>query len=196
MPRAAYFTKETIVENGLEIVREHGAEALTARALSKKLECSISPIFTVFENMDEIRKEVFKAAVKLFSDYIADVTDYMPAFKEFGLRLIRFSKEETFLFQMLFLGKEFHYDTLKEAKACMKGLEVAFNISEEQTEFIFRHIWPFACGLALLSTQNPEEYSEETISQMISNQFSSLMMLTKSGAKVENIKPTKRESAQ
>ena len=62
MPRTAFFSKEIIVEKALELVRSKGSEALSARNLSKALNCSISPLFTVFENMEEIRIAVKKAA--------------------------------------------------------------------------------------------------------------------------------------
>ena len=102
MPRSAFFSKETIAAAGLEIIRNQGVEALTARALSKQLGCSLSPIFTVFKDMDEIHTAVRQAAAALFADYVKDVLDYQPAFKEYGMRLVRFAKEEQNIFQLFF----------------------------------------------------------------------------------------------
>ncbi len=99
MPRSAFFSKETIAAAGLEIVRRQGVTVLTARALSKQLGCSLSPIFTVFKDMDEIRITVRQAAADLFSDYVKDVLDYQPAFKENGMRLILFAKEQQIFLQ-------------------------------------------------------------------------------------------------
>ena len=65
MPRAAFFTKETITAAGLEIVRAEGEDSLTARALSKALHCSSSPIFTVYEGMDKIKEDVRTAGQSL-----------------------------------------------------------------------------------------------------------------------------------
>ena len=65
MPRAAFFTKETITAAGLEIVRAGGEDSLTARALSKALHCSSSPIFTVYEGMDKIKEDVRTAGQSL-----------------------------------------------------------------------------------------------------------------------------------
>lgn len=65
MPRSAFFSKEAIAAAGLEIIRKQGVEALTARALSKQLGCSLSPIFTVFKDMDEIQTAVRQAASAL-----------------------------------------------------------------------------------------------------------------------------------
>ena len=47
MPPKAKFSKEQITEAGLQIVREKGADSLTARALGEKLGSSSCPVFTV-----------------------------------------------------------------------------------------------------------------------------------------------------
>ena len=54
MPPKAKFTKDDIIQAGLDIVKENGMDALTARALGSKLGSSSRPIFTVFQNMEEV----------------------------------------------------------------------------------------------------------------------------------------------
>ena len=73
MPRSAFFSKKTIAEAGLEVVRRQGISALTARALGKQLGCSLSPIFTVFKDMNEIQTAVRQAASALFADYLKGI---------------------------------------------------------------------------------------------------------------------------
>ena len=70
MPPKAKFTKEQIIAAGLDIIRVEGLENLSARAIGKKLGSSACPIFTVFENMDEVQAEVKKAAAALYGEYI------------------------------------------------------------------------------------------------------------------------------
>lgn len=62
MPRQALFTKEEMVAKALQIVRENGVEALSARSLGAALGSSSRPIFTVFRNMEEVEVEVRTAA--------------------------------------------------------------------------------------------------------------------------------------
>ena len=54
MPPKAKFTKEQITHVALELVRADGISGLTARTLASKLGSSSCPIFTVFENMEEV----------------------------------------------------------------------------------------------------------------------------------------------
>ena len=48
MPPKAKFTKEEIAEQALNIIKEEGAAALTARSLGERLGTSSRPIFTAF----------------------------------------------------------------------------------------------------------------------------------------------------
>lgn len=192
MSKRAQHTKETIVSTCIDIIRAEGADALSARSICKKLGCSVAPLFWAFGNMDELMCEVRNEAQKLFTDHVADSIEYVPAFKEFGMRLIRFSREDPNLFHYLFLEKDSDNGF---AESIAAGLLVQnashFGLTPEQSHFIWQHIWPFACGLALLSNKNPEQYSEDMVSQMLSSQFQALVMLAKSDIKVDNITPTK-----
>ena len=190
MPRSAFFSKETIAAAGLEIIRQQGVEALTARALGKQLGCSLSPIFTVFKDMDEIQIAVRQAAAALFADYVKDVIDYQPAFKEYGLRLIRFAKEEQNIFQ-LFLerGNSLLDNAPAAALNCLDEIKDSYQMTEDQVLTLYRQLWAFTCGIAVLATQSPEDYPEELISEMISTQFLSTLSFLKSGRKVLNVTP-------
>ena len=52
MPPKPKFTKEEIVTAALNITREKGIDAVTAREIAAKLGSSARPIFTVFRNMN------------------------------------------------------------------------------------------------------------------------------------------------
>ena len=190
MPRSAFFSKETIAEAGLEVIRRHGVDALTARALGKQLGCSLSPIFTVFKDMDEIRLAVRRAAADLFADYIKDVQDYQPAFKEYGMMLIRFAKQEQNIFQ-LFLerGNSLLDNAPVMALKCLDEIKESYQLTDSQIQILYRQLWAFTCGIAVLATQSPEDYPEEMISGMISTQFISTLSFLKSGRGMVNVIP-------
>ena len=103
MPPKPKFTREEIVGTALDLVREKGIEALTARELGAKLGSSARPIFTVFRNMEELTNEVRKAAKREYDEYVSTAFEYTPSFKEFGIRMISFATEEPRLFRFLFM---------------------------------------------------------------------------------------------
>lgn len=64
--------------------------------------------------------------------------NYEPAFKEFGIRLIRFSREEPNLFHFLFMEKGTSSELAhKIAHECLKQTAASFDLTPEQAEQIF-----------------------------------------------------------
>ena len=57
MPPPCKFTKEEIIQASLNLVRESGVGAITARTLGARLGASSKPIFSIFENMEEVVTE-------------------------------------------------------------------------------------------------------------------------------------------
>ena len=193
MPRKAFFSKQEIIDKALEILRQQGPEAISARSLCKALGCSVSPLFTVYKNMDELFSDLHAAAEKLFENYMADVSDYQPAFKEFGMRLVKFSREEPQLFHYLFLDKNSESIVAdRKARECLQNIEGEYDLSEKQGLELYFQMWVFACGLSALCNKNPQKYSDSDISYLLSLQFSSVLTFLKSGREVLDITPIKR----
>ena len=193
MPRNALLTKEAVTAAGLAIVRREGQNALTARALSRELGCSLSPIFTVFKDMDEIQVSVKKAAEDFFADFMKDVNEFEPAFKEFGLRLVRSAKQDGNLFDMLFLSRGGRSDIAGQiAQRSLMDIQQNYDLTDSQASMIFKQMWPVATGIASLCVHRPMAFSEEETGQILSNHFSGMMWLIKSGQQVINIVPKRR----
>ena len=94
MPPKAKFTKEQILKSALEIVRESGIDALSARSLGTALGCSPQPIFSYFENMEDVKNEVISAAKSIYAKYINEGLKKSPTFKGVGMKYIEFAKDE------------------------------------------------------------------------------------------------------
>ena len=94
MPPKAKFTREEIIQAGLDIIREHGIESLTARSLATKLGSSARPIFTVFQSMEEVQEEVKKSAKSLYAKYVKKGLEQELAFKGVGTQYILFANQE------------------------------------------------------------------------------------------------------
>ena len=64
MPKKPKFTKEEVIKAGYQIIKERGKDNLTARFLAASLNCAISPIFTLFENMEELKNDGYQTVVQ------------------------------------------------------------------------------------------------------------------------------------
>ena len=106
MPPKAKFSREEIIDAAINIVREDGFDALTSRALGTKLGSSARPIFTVFQNMEEVQQVVIITAKQKYREYISKGLSQDLAFKGVGMEYILFSINEPKLFQLLFMTEQ------------------------------------------------------------------------------------------
>lgn len=70
IPPSVKFTKEEIVNAALQVVREKGTAALTTRQIAAVLGVSTRPIFTYFQNMQQVQEAVRQATQALYHSYI------------------------------------------------------------------------------------------------------------------------------
>ncbi len=187
MPPKPKFTKDEIVAVALEIVSEKGIEALTARDLGAKLGSSSRPIFTVFDNMEDVATNVRQAAMKRFESYRIDAPDDMPIFKQVGMKMVLFGINEPKLYQLLFMQENQNatsfadiFDILgKTAETCVKTIEKTYALSEEQAKKLFEHTWIHTYGIGTLCATGMCDFSIEKISEMLTQDFTAMMMLLK-----------------
>ena len=104
MPPKAKFTKEQITKAALCVVSEKGAQALTAKELGAALGTSTTPIFPVFNSMQEVQDAVMLAAMERFEEYAHKAAHLGPVFKQVGMQMILFAKEEPKLYQLIFMS--------------------------------------------------------------------------------------------
>lgn len=157
MPPKARFTKIQITQAGLEIIRNEGMENLTARALGKKLGSSACPIFTVFENMEEVQAEVKKAAKALYAEYVTRGLGDTPAFKGVGMQYILFAIKEPKLFQLLFMSEQPQKPVVANVLPIIEdsydeillSIKNSFELNESEAENLYRHLWIYTHGIAL-----------------------------------------------
>lgn len=202
MPPKPKFTRDEIVAAALDMVSEQGMEALTARDLGQRLGSSARPIFTVFENMEAVQIEVRKAAMRRFNDYTNKGVHYTPAFKQFGMQMILFAKEEPKLFQLLFMtenekAKSFE-DIFEElgdmSKLCIEVIIKDYQLSEQDAMQLFKHVWIHTFGIGALCAAKVCDFDKKEVSEMLTESFIGMMMVVKSGAKERyNIKPVKKD---
>ena len=72
MPPKAKISKEMILDTVLDITRQAGFDAVNARSIADKLQCSTRPLFTCYKNMDELKIEFLDFAFEFYNQYVAD----------------------------------------------------------------------------------------------------------------------------
>ena len=176
MPPKPKCTKEEIINAAFELTREKGIDAVVAREVGKRLNTSSSPIFTVWNSMEELKEEVRLLARQKYQQYMADIFEYSPAFKELGMRCVRFAAEEPNLYRLLFLSqRDEHspYIRFKEEAGnifvpLVKEIRRTFELSEEDAEDLLHQMIIFANGIATYVITDADSFSQKEVSRHLS----------------------------
>ena len=178
MPRKCRFTREDVIQAALQLVREGGPSALTARALGEKLGCSARPIFSLFRDMGEVQTELLRAADELYQGYLtAAQGPDCPPYKASGLGYIRFAAEEKELFRLLFMrdrSAEGEYPPGKELDWVLDLVQSGTGLPREGALRFHLEMWVFVHGIAVMLAAGYLPWKEEDISRMLTDIFQGL----------------------
>ena len=175
MPPSVKFTKEEIVNAALQVVREKGTAALTARQIAAVLGVSTRPIFTYFQNMQQVQEAVRQAAQALYHSYIKKGLEQVHPFIGPGEQYIRFATQEPELYRLLFLplapGSENKAmeEMERTQNLVLEFLQQIYQLDEAAAKRFFRDVWLVAHSLAALIVTNCCPYSPEEIRQILTS---------------------------
>lgn len=188
MPPKVRFSREDILAAAFEIARTDGLESVLAREVAKKIGSSVSPIFTAFENMEELVNEVIAQARRTLNSYLNAAVEYSPAFKKLGMQMIKFAIEEPKLFQIVFMrepGEMTDFDTAfknltVELDYYLDLIQKDYDLSREDAYVLFSRLWIQSYGISVLCASKICTFTEEEISEMLGEVFAGMVMLIKS----------------
>ncbi len=195
MPPRPKYTKEEIISAALEIVSQNGIHALTAKSLGNALNTSATPIFTVFNSMQEVQDAVKNAAMERFEAYAHKTGENMPIFKQVGMKMILFAKEEPQLYQLVFMSQNSDVHSFEDiythlgavAEECLTTIQKDYNLSAADSRTLFEHSWIHTYGIATLCATGMCDFTQEEISQMLTQDFTAMMGLLKTSKKEKNL---------
>lgn len=189
MPPKAKFTKEEIVNAGIEILREQGIESVTAREIGSYLNSSARPIFTVFSNMNEVMQEIENRAKEIYAQYVSEGLKNDIAFKGVGQAYIKFAQNEPKLFQLLFMKELPNQTSLDNIlpviddnyQDILNSVKDGYGLSKDDSVKLYHHLWIYTHGIATLLATGMCSFSDEEISNMLTEVFISLLIRIKAG---------------
>lgn len=183
MPPKAKFTREEVIDAALNIVRNEGFSALTARALGTKLGSSARPVFTVFQGMEEVQQAVVDKAKALYKEYVKRGLSDTPAFKGVGTQYILFAINDPKLFQLLFMKEHEDVPELfavlpiidESYDEILSSVRDGYGLTNETAEKMYRHLWIYTHGIAALCATKMCRFTGEEISAMMTEVFIGLL---------------------
>jgi AcrR family transcriptional regulator len=154
-------SREQIGREALDLVREKGWAALSARSLAARIGTSVGPIYSAFGSMDELQAYVLDGAARVFDACIA-AAGSGKNFLDMGIGLALFARDEPRLFEALVEGGAPKISlsqpcsTRGRFEGYKSGLKTRLEedpffrrIGPERRERIFERMWLFGLGFAL-----------------------------------------------
>lgn len=153
MPPTVRFTRDAVLHAACQLMRREGMEALNARAIAKELGGSTQPIFRLFTNMEDLRRELILYVARQFQAHAeADMAQSDSPYIQLCTTYLLYGRDEPELFKLLFMRdrvSEWQYSD-------QTNFDLVFNIIKKETPLddetamrFFERTWLFIHGLAV-----------------------------------------------
>ena len=160
MPAKVKITREMMLDAVLALTRKQGFESVNARNIATELDCSTRPIFTVYQNMEEMKKDFLEFAYSFYCSYVEQYkkksgveTDLL-----WPLSYLSFAQEEPNLFQLLFvddmaldLGKSMDFYQEMENGEKADAFAQRQGLERQKGRKVFLDLFLYAHGMAVLT---------------------------------------------
>lgn len=188
MPPTAKISKEMILNTVLDITRETGFEAVNARSIAGKLQCSTRPIFTCYASMDELKSEFLNFAYEYYQQFVNRYSEsvHVSPCLILPLSYIEFAQKETHLFKLLFINdmdlsmtkaRDFYQEPDNEKRA--KIFSETIGVESEQGKVIFLDLFLYTHGIAVLTATNKMALERNSAEKMLINILSAFIRQVK-----------------
>lgn len=186
MPPKAKITRQMILDTALELTRQAGFEAVNARSIAGKLQCSTRPLFTCYENMEQLKSEFLAFAYEYYERYVAAYRAGSGVGPGPGLLLplsyVEFARQEPNLFRLLFISdmdlalhrpQDFYKERGNEKKAA--AFARALDLDPERAKVVFLDLFLYTHGIAVLAATNKLTLGERDVENMVANVLSAFL---------------------
>jgi len=179
MPPKRKFTREIIIQTVLDITREKGYSAVTARSVAEKLGASPKVIFGCFENMEELHNEALVAVDRLNQQFITEdiAKNKYPPYKASGMAYIRFAKEETELFKLLYMrdrSSEAFLGFSEQTEPLITMIRKNLGLDRKKALEMHLQMWIYVHGIASMIATNYLQFDMEDVSRLLTDAYQGL----------------------
>jgi AcrR family transcriptional regulator len=184
-PKAVIFNREAVLAASLEVVRQQGWDALTARSVAGRLGASVSPVYKALGSMENLLRETLVKIRDLLQDYTSTSYSEFP-FLNIGAGIVSFARDEPNLFQALFHKRHQFQDIVSEVDSSilswMKNDVQIGLLNDKARNRLFDNIGYYTMGLAAaVAAGRVADASKNNIVRLLMNMGNALMLAEFSG---------------
>lgn len=169
MPAVIELSKERIVKTAVKMVNANGWNSVNARSLAHELGVSTKPLYRIYNNMDEIKEDIFKEIEIEYDAFIQSRIDAKKVLLTMCIAYVEFAQEYKNLFISLFLSNNLKWKSIENVldekwnQGAIINLVNKQGLSFDEAKNLFMNMWLYTNGLATLVATNDIKIDEKEI---------------------------------
>lgn len=167
MPARKKIHKQDILEAAVRVIREHGASALSVRNIARELHVSTQPLYSEFENFDSLKEELLLFARERY------IQVHPHRYKDFGLALLHFAKDEKELFKFIFIRSRDKEEQIKDVNydLTIKLLSENLDMDTHSAKELHKKMQYYTYSMAVMIATGYRNISEEEMDRELTDIF-------------------------
>lgn len=184
MPPTPIITKQDILNAGIQLIRENGIRSVNARSLAKSLSCSTKPLFRIYKNMEELKKDIKKELDNYYNDFMEKNMTNENRLLSQGISYIEFARSEKMIFSSLFMNMTMAGSSLQDIihaewnRASIENTKALTGLSTEKAEMLFINFWLYSHGIATQIVSNDIDIPLDLVKKLLKNAFNRFSLET------------------
>lgn len=184
MPPTPIITKQDILNAGIQLIRENGIRSVNARSLAKSLSCSTKPLFRIYKNMEELKKDIKKELDIYYNDFMEKNMTNENRLLSQGISYIEFARSEKMIFSSLFMNMTMAGSSLQDIihaewnRTSIENAKALTGLSTEKTEMLFINFWLYSHGIATQIVSNDIDIPLDLVKKLLKNAFNRFSLET------------------
>lgn len=175
--RPIVFDEKTILDAGLDIVRNEGYEAVSMRRAAEAAGSSIQPLYSRFGNREKFMQALYEHAVTWVREYNTQHADAgCNVFSSVGVAHIRIAQQYPGIFSFVYMSPYVQADnmtgllSLAEQPGVLSSMGKMWGLSEEQAKSLYTNLAIYTHGLATLIMAGVK-FSDDELEAGMNNAF-------------------------
>lgn len=175
MARNTIFTKEILLKESVEYIRNFGIDKFNIRDLSKYVGCSTQPFFKYYNNLDEFKIDLKTYLHLDYENFINKYIDKDHYLYTISYAYALYAKMEPNIFKALFITDLAGSRTIDEVLntdrniKTIEALMKEFNITKNKANKVYRDVRFYTHGIATQLCIKSINIDENELSKLISN---------------------------
>lgn len=173
MARLEKFTKEIVMNKMVEYTRLNGIQGFTVRDVAHYIGCSTQPLFRLYSNTDELKKDLKKYLHDDYDNFIDKYIDKDDYLFTISYAYALYAKEMPNIFKTLFFTEIAGSRTIEEVvnsswnRETIECMTKQYNISLKDAESVYRDVRFFTHGLSTQICAKSIKVTNEEINRLI-----------------------------